>query len=90
MTDLKTAASVADILERESESTIKDWLRRVKLVPSLTKVPLSGPHRPSAQAVRRSDLPSSPCQECPSVQFHHCCHARKSTAWAGLHCQHAH
>jgi len=45
MTDLKTAASVADILERESESTIKDWLRRVKLVPSLTKVPLSDADR---------------------------------------------
>ena len=41
MTDLKTVASVADILERESEPTIKDWLRRVNLVPSLTKVPLS-------------------------------------------------
>jgi hypothetical protein len=41
MTDLKTATSVADILERECEPTIKDWLRRVNLVPSLTKVPLS-------------------------------------------------
>jgi hypothetical protein len=39
------ATSVADILERESESTIKDWLRRVNLVPSLTKVPLSDADR---------------------------------------------
>jgi hypothetical protein len=41
MTDLKTVSSVADILERESEPTIKDWLRRVNQVPSVTKVPLS-------------------------------------------------
>jgi hypothetical protein len=41
MTDLKTVSSVADILERESEPTIKDWLRRVNLVPALTEVPLS-------------------------------------------------
>jgi hypothetical protein len=41
MTDLKTVASVADILERELQPTIKDWLRRVNLVPALTKVSLS-------------------------------------------------
>jgi hypothetical protein len=32
---------VANILERELQPTIKDWLRRVNLVPALTKVPLS-------------------------------------------------
>jgi hypothetical protein len=36
---------VADILERESEPTIKDWLRRVNLVPSPTKVSLSDAER---------------------------------------------
>ncbi len=33
--------SVATILERELEPTIKEWLRRVNLVPELTDVPLS-------------------------------------------------
>jgi hypothetical protein len=38
-------ASVADILEREFEPTIKDWLRRVNLVPELTNIPLSDADR---------------------------------------------
>lgn len=33
--------SVADILEREIEPAIQDWLRRVKLVPELTRISLS-------------------------------------------------
>ena|ERR1700686_249138 len=37
--------SVADILEREIEPTIKEWLRRVNLVPELTAVPLSDADR---------------------------------------------
>jgi hypothetical protein len=45
MTELKTVSSVADILERESEFTIKDWLRCVNLVPALTHVPLSDADR---------------------------------------------
>ena len=45
MTDLKTVASVADILERELQPTIKDWLRQVNLIPALTKVPLSDADR---------------------------------------------
>jgi hypothetical protein len=40
MTELKVA-SVADILEREVEPTIKEWLRRVNLVTELTDIPLS-------------------------------------------------
>jgi hypothetical protein len=42
---LKTLASVADILERELQPTIKDWLRQVNLIPALTKVPLSDADR---------------------------------------------
>ena len=38
---MEKLASVADILEREFGPTIKDWLRRVNLVPELTKVSLS-------------------------------------------------
>jgi hypothetical protein len=41
MTTLKKVSSVADILQRELEPTIKDWLRRVNLVPELTDTKLS-------------------------------------------------
>jgi len=33
--------SVADILERELQPLIEDWLRRVKQEPDLTRIPLS-------------------------------------------------
>lgn len=39
--------TVADILERERDSTIKDWLTRVKLVAELTNIPLSDANRTS-------------------------------------------
>jgi hypothetical protein len=42
VTKLKT---VADILEREIEPTIKEWLRQVNLVPELTKISLSDQDR---------------------------------------------
>jgi hypothetical protein len=38
---------VADILERELEPLIKEWLRRVNLVPELTDIPLSDADRTS-------------------------------------------
>ena len=56
MTDLKTVASVADILERELQPTIKDWLRRVNQVPALTKVPLSDVNRTGHLSKLYSDL----------------------------------
>jgi len=37
--------SVAAILERELEPTIKEWLRRVNLVPELLQIPLSDKDR---------------------------------------------
>jgi hypothetical protein len=37
----KTAVSIADVLEREVESTIKYWLQRVNLIPAFANVPLS-------------------------------------------------
>ncbi len=43
--ELKKTVSVADILERELEPTIKEWLRRVNLVPELTDIPLSDADR---------------------------------------------
>jgi hypothetical protein len=45
MMTLKKLASVADILEREIEPTIKEWLRRVKTVPELVQLPLSDAER---------------------------------------------
>ena len=50
MTKLKMVASVADILERELEPTVKEWLRRVNLVSELTAIPLS-------EAARTGHLP---------------------------------
>src|ERR1700682_3253477 len=41
MTTLKKISSVADVLERELEPTVKEWLRRVNLVPELTENILS-------------------------------------------------
>jgi hypothetical protein len=38
-------AGVATVLERELEPTIKEWLRRVKLIPELTDLPLSDADR---------------------------------------------
>jgi hypothetical protein len=53
MTQLKM--SVADILERELEPTIREWLRRVNLVPDLTNIPLS-------DADRTGHLPKLCCE----------------------------
>jgi len=44
---LKTALSVADILERELKPMIKEWLRRVNLVPELADIPLCDANRTS-------------------------------------------
>jgi hypothetical protein len=45
VTELKSALSVADILERELQPTIQEWLRRVNLVPELTDIALSDADR---------------------------------------------
>jgi hypothetical protein len=41
----KKSKSVATILEREHETTIKEWLRRVNLLSTLTCIPLSDEDR---------------------------------------------
>ena len=41
----KKPTSVATILERETEPTIKEWLRRVNLLPAITHIPLSDEDR---------------------------------------------
>jgi hypothetical protein len=45
VTDLKKLSSVADVLERELEPTVKEWLRRVNLVPELAENKLSDADR---------------------------------------------
>jgi hypothetical protein len=45
MTKLIEPETVADILERELQPTIKEWLSRVNLVSELTNVPLSDQDR---------------------------------------------
>jgi len=45
MTTLQRISSVADILERELKPTIKEWLRRVNLIPELTDTKLSDADR---------------------------------------------
>jgi hypothetical protein len=41
----KKVESVATILQRELQPTIREWLRRVNLVPELTRIPLSDADR---------------------------------------------
>ena len=45
MTELKKISSVSDVLERELEPTVKEWLRRVNLIPELTEIKLSDADR---------------------------------------------
>jgi len=45
MTKLNKVDTVANILERELQPTIEEWLRRVNLVSELTNVPLSDADR---------------------------------------------
>jgi hypothetical protein len=42
---MKAIRSVATILERELNPTINEWLRRVNLLPELTRIPLSDADR---------------------------------------------
>ena len=42
---MKAAVSVAFLLERERDSTINEWLKRVNLVAELTSIPLSDTNR---------------------------------------------
>jgi hypothetical protein len=56
MTEVTKVASVADILEREVQPTIKEWLRRVNLVSELTDIPLSDADRAGHLPKLYSDL----------------------------------
>ena len=55
MTKVKLA-SVADILEREVAPMIKEWLKRVNLIPELTDIPLNDLDRTAHLAKLYSDL----------------------------------
>jgi hypothetical protein len=56
VTTLRTVVTVADILERELQPTIKEWLRRVNLVPALTDIPLSDADRTGHLSMLYSDV----------------------------------
>jgi hypothetical protein len=56
MTTLKKISSVADVLEREVAPTIKEWLRRVNLVPELTEIKLSDMDRTGHLSKLYADL----------------------------------
>jgi hypothetical protein len=56
VTKLRTVVTVADILERELQPTIKEWLRRVNLVPALTDIPLSDADRTGHLSMLYSDV----------------------------------
>jgi hypothetical protein len=56
MTTLKKISSVADVLERELAPTIKEWLRRVNLVPELTEIKLSDMDRTGHLSKLYADL----------------------------------
>ena len=48
--------SGVDILERELQPMVKDWLRRVNEVPALTRVPLSDADRTAHLSKLYSDV----------------------------------
>jgi hypothetical protein len=89
LTKLKTVASVADVLERELEPTIKERLRRVNLVPELFNIPLSDAdrtgHLPKLyfDLISRLRLPKNAHLRCR-------CRSWASATCAGLLCWNAH
>jgi len=74
MTQLKM--SVADMLERELEPTIREWLRRVNLVPDLTNIPLSDADRTGhlpklcCEIISRLRLPEDVCPPSVAAALH--------------------
>ncbi|HXO31616.1 MAG TPA: hypothetical protein VN901_04685 [Candidatus Acidoferrales bacterium] len=56
MTEKSELGSVAGILERELAPTVREWLRRVNLVPELTDIPLSDADRTSHLPKLYADL----------------------------------
>jgi hypothetical protein len=60
----ESGGSVATILGRELEPTIKEWLRRVNLVPELIQIPLSDKDR-------TRHLPGHACRGVPDISGRH-------------------
>jgi hypothetical protein len=56
MNEKSESGSVAAILERELEPTVREWLRRVNLISELTAVPLSDADRSGHLTKLYSDL----------------------------------
>src|SRR5713226_4050134 len=75
MSKAKTVASVADVLERELQPTIREWLRLVNRVPELTAIPLT-------DADRTRHLPKLYCDLISRLRLANDAHLPKSTAAA--------
>ena len=90
-TRVKTVVSVAFILERERDSTIKEWLKRVNLVADLTNIPLSDANRTGHLPKLFGDLLSRlrRWQGGPAGHFHRRSRARQRPVRAGLLSFHA-
>ena len=56
MNEKSESGSVAAILERELEPTVREWLRRVNLISELTDIPLSDADRSGHLTALSSDL----------------------------------
>jgi hypothetical protein len=56
MNEKSESGSVAAILERELEPTVREWLRRVNLISELTDIPLSDADRSGHLTTLYSDL----------------------------------
>ena len=56
MNEKSESGSVAAILERELEPTVREWLRRVNLISELTDIPLSDADRSGHLTKLYSDL----------------------------------
>jgi hypothetical protein len=85
-TKVKTVVSVAFILERERDSTIKEWLKRVNLVADLTNIPLSDANRTGHLPKLFDDLLSRlrRGRDAQPVHFHRRSRARQRPVRAGL------
>jgi hypothetical protein len=83
-----TVKSVAVILERELASTIKEWLKQVKLVPDLTIIPLSDSDRTGHLPKLFGDVFCRLRLPRDAACFHLCIRARQPTVRAGLLCVH--
>jgi hypothetical protein len=91
MTKVKTFQSVESILKRELASTIKEWLRQVKLVPELSTILLIDSDRTGHLPKLFEDVLNRLrlARGGRTASFYRRIRARRTTLRAGLLCIHA-